>query len=176
MRASPGLVQTLQSCARVSACRAHRTGRSVILELQDRVLECQHSPDRRVRSLREPARPVRREHHRKRSMDFIFMLTRHDRTIDYAEDIVDSVCELGVRHIGFKDIGVPLETLRRVVDRIRAHRATCYLEVVSTTSEAVASSLATGAALGVDRILGGTDVAAAERALPSLDRYFPFPG
>ncbi len=109
-------------------------------------------------------------------MDFIFMLTRHDRTIDDAEDVVDSVCELGVRHIGFKDIGVPLATLRRVVDRIRTHDAACYLEVVSTTSDDVARSLATGAALGVDRILGGTDLGAAERALGALDGYFPFPG
>ena len=109
-------------------------------------------------------------------MDFIFMLTRHDRTIDDAEDIVDSVCELGVRHIGFKDIGVPRETLQRVVHRIRAHRATCYLEVVSTTSDAVAASLETGAALGADFVLGGTDLDVAERALGSLAGYFPFPG
>jgi hypothetical protein len=109
-------------------------------------------------------------------MDFIFMLTRHDRTIDDAEDIVDSVSELGVRHIGFKDIGVPRATLERVVERIRARRGVCYLEVVSTTPEAVNASLATGAALGVDCILGGTDVDAARRALGSLERYFPFPG
>jgi hypothetical protein len=109
-------------------------------------------------------------------MDFIFMLTRQDRTIDDAEDVVDSVCELGVRHIGFKDIGVSADVLRRIVGRIRAHRAVCYLEVVSTTTEAVANSLAAGATLGVDRILGGTDVGAAERALGRLDGYFPFPG
>ena len=53
-------------------------------------------------------------------MDFIFMLTRDDRTIEDAEEIVDAACELGVRHIGFKDIGVPRATLRaRRADRIR---------------------------------------------------------
>lgn len=109
-------------------------------------------------------------------MDFIFMLTRHDRTIDDAEDVVDAVSALGVRHIGFKDVGVPRATLERVVERIRAHRCVCYLEVVSTTPEAVSASMATGAALGVDCILGGTDLDAARRALGSLDRYFPFPG
>lgn len=109
-------------------------------------------------------------------MDFIFMLTRHDRTIDDAEEIVDAVCGFGVRHIGFKDIGVPLATLRRVVDRIRGHDAVCYMEVVSTTSDAVKASLATGASLSVDCILGGTDCAVAEAALGRLDGYFPFPG
>jgi hypothetical protein len=109
-------------------------------------------------------------------MDFIFMLTRHDRTIDDAEDVVDSVSELGVRHIGFKDVGVPRATLERVVARIRARGGVCYLEVVSTTPEAVTASLSAGAALGVDCILGGTDLDAARRVLGSLDRYFPFPG
>ena len=109
-------------------------------------------------------------------MDFIFMLTRHDRTIDDAEDVVDSVSDLGVRHIGFKDIGVPRETLERVVERIRARRGICYLEVVSTTPDAVTASLATGATLGVDCILGGTDLDAAGRVLGTLASYFPFPG
>lgn len=109
-------------------------------------------------------------------MDFIFMLTRHDRTIDDAEEVVDAVSELGVRHIGFKDIGVPRATLERVAARIRARGGVCYLEVVSTTPEAVAASLATGAALGVDSVLGGTDLEAARRVLGSLERYFPFPG
>ena len=39
-------------------------------------------------------------------MDFIFMLTRNDRTIEDAESVVDAACDLGVRHIGFKDVGV----------------------------------------------------------------------
>jgi hypothetical protein len=109
-------------------------------------------------------------------MDFIFMLTRNDRTVDDAEDLVDAVCSLGVDHIGFKDIGVTRDTLERLVRRIRAHRAVCYLEVVSTTPEAVRASLETGAALGVDRILGGTDLDAAHRILGGLADYFPFPG
>jgi hypothetical protein len=109
-------------------------------------------------------------------MDFIFMLTRDDRTIGDAEDVVDAAAELGVRHIGVKDVGVPRATLERVVERIRARQGVCYFEVVSTTPEDVDASLATGAALGVDCILGGTDLDAARRALGSLDRYFPFPG
>jgi len=109
-------------------------------------------------------------------MEFIFMLTRQDRTIDDAEELVDTVCSLGVRHIGFKDVGVPHATLERVVRRIRTHGATCYLEVVSTTSDEVLTSLETGRALGVDRILGGTDLATAREVLGTLDGYFPFPG
>lgn len=104
------------------------------------------------------------------------MLTRQDRTIDDAEDVVDSLADLGVSHIGFKDVGVTPDVLARVLGRIRARGATSYLEVVSTTPASVATSLASAATLGVDCILGGTDLAAAQRALGGLDRYYPFPG
>jgi hypothetical protein len=110
------------------------------------------------------------------SVDFIFMLTRHDRTVLDALELVDAVCDLGVRHIGFKDIGVSEATMRELVDMIRRRGGTTYLEVVSTTPESVARSLATGRALGVDCVLGGTDFEAAKRILGDLGGYFPFPG
>ena len=109
-------------------------------------------------------------------MDFILMLTRNDRTIDDAACIVDAACDLGVRHVGFKDMGVSPATMRELVAAIRRRGGLCYLEVVSTTPDAVRGSLATGRALGADRILGGTDVEAAAQILGDLSRYFPFPG
>ena len=104
------------------------------------------------------------------------MLTQHDRTIDDAEAVAGAALELGIRHIGFKDIGASAATMRALVEKIRASGGTSYMEVVSTTPEAIAGSLATGRALGVDRILGGTDLTAAQRELPNLAGYFPFPG
>jgi hypothetical protein len=109
-------------------------------------------------------------------MDFIFMLTRNDRTVEDAGCLVDQVCDLGVTHIGFKDVGVPAATMTEVVDAIRRRGGVCYLEVVSTTPAAVLRSLQSASALGVDRVLGGTDLAAAQSILGDLSRYFPFPG
>ena len=109
-------------------------------------------------------------------MDFIFMLTRHDRTVEDAVDLVDAVCDLGVTHVGFKDIGVSEATMRDLVAMIQRRGGTSYLEVVSTTPESVARSLATARALGVDCVLGGTDLEAARGALGDLRGYFPFPG
>jgi thiamine monophosphate synthase len=109
-------------------------------------------------------------------VNFILMLTRNDRTIDDAEMVVVAALELGIRHIGFKDLGASAATMRALVQRIRDAGGTSYLEVVSTTSDAIARSLESGRALGVDRILGGTDLAAAARVLGDLAGYFPFPG
>src|SRR5882724_9143921 len=98
-------------------------------------------------------------------MDFIFMLTRNDRTIEDVDCAVEAACDLGVRHIGFKDVGIGPATMQALVGKIRRCGCVCYLEVVSATPEAAARSLATGQALGVDRILGGTDLDAARRIL-----------
>jgi hypothetical protein len=109
-------------------------------------------------------------------MDFILMLTRNDRTIGSAEQVVEEACELGVQHIGFKDVGVPTATMRSLVQTIRRRGGTSYLEVVSTTYDAITHSLEVGRDVGVDRILGGTELPAAKRILGDLSGYFPFPG
>lgn len=109
-------------------------------------------------------------------MDFIFMLTHHDRTVVDAESLVDVVCDLGVTHIGFKDLGIDVATMEHLVEMIRRRNGTSYFEVVSTFADAVKRSLATGHALGVDCILGGTDLASAHDILGELSRYYPFPG
>jgi len=109
-------------------------------------------------------------------MDFIMMLTRNDRTVDDADEVVESVIEWGVKHIGFKDVGVPVPLMQSVVRKIRDAGAIAYLEVVSTTPEAVVTSLKAGKDLGVDRILGGTNVEVAKSILGDLGGYYPFPG
>jgi hypothetical protein len=109
-------------------------------------------------------------------VDFIFMLTRNDRTVEDAESIVDAVCDLGVEHIGFKDVGIAFPAMQRLVEMIRRRGRRTYLEIVSTTKEAARASLGVGRALDVDCILGGTDLAVARATIGGLARYYPFPG
>src|ERR1041385_2068640 len=88
-------------------------------------------------------------------MDFVFMLTRADRTVDNALDVLDEIRDVGVTHIGFKDVGIEPVAATRLHRRIKELGATSYLEVVSTTPEAVLQSARLGRELGVDRLLGG---------------------
>ncbi len=41
-------------------------------------------------------------------MNFIFMLTRNDATVENALDLVEVARPLGLKHIGFKDVGAEL--------------------------------------------------------------------
>jgi hypothetical protein len=110
-------------------------------------------------------------------MYFIFMLTQGDKTVENCLDLLEDVLPLGLEHVGFKDVGVDGDTLRTLTRRIREAGVTSYMEVVSETPEACLRSAHVAAELGVDRLLGGTDIAA---ILPILEgtgiAYYPFPG
>src|SRR5438034_3441353 len=111
------------------------------------------------------------------AVDFIFMLTHHDKTVANCLDVFDEVSGLGLTHVGFKDVGVDADTLKALTQRIKAAGAIAYVEVVSTTPATIRQSIETAASLGVDRVLGGQELTF---ALESFDGgrvgYYPFPG
>ena len=110
-------------------------------------------------------------------MDFIFMLTWGDQTVKNCLEAFDSISDTGLKHVGFKDIGVDRETLAELQGRIKATGAVSYMEVGSTTSEACLNSARVARELGVDRLLGGFEVAATLDLLAGSGvAYYPFPG
>lgn len=108
---------------------------------------------------------------------FVFMLTRNDRTVQNAAEHLETALACGIRHIGFKDIGLPVPQLQRLRDRIREAGGVCYLEVVSEDRASEVASARAARRIGVDVLLGGTN---ADSVLPELTgsgiRYMPFPG
>jgi hypothetical protein len=110
-------------------------------------------------------------------MDFIFMLTRNDQTVTDCLELCEWIRPLGLKHIGFKDVGVSVETLHRLTAKIRALGASTYMEVVSATPDAALDSARVAVALGVDHLLGGTQVEATLEIIRGTGiRYYPFPG
>lgn len=108
---------------------------------------------------------------------FIFMLTRNDKTVEDAEQHLKTALSAGVHHIGFKDVGLPFERLRELNEAIKAGGATSYLEVVTLDKESEVASAQAAVEIGVDILLGGTNV---DAVLPVLAgkgiQYYPFPG
>jgi hypothetical protein len=122
-------------------------------------------------------------------IEFVFMLTHHDRTVDNPAGVYEQIRECGLRYVGFKDIGVPVAELREVCARAHADGLEVMLEVVSTTREEELRSVAASAEIGVDWLLGGTHPEDGLRILnagpvrndgaarsDSRPRYCPFPG
>lgn len=105
------------------------------------------------------------------------MLTRQDQTILDCLDVFDDIAELGLGHVGFKDVGVDGETLRHLNRAIKDSGAVSYMEVVSTSKGACLNSARTARDIGVDRLLGGNDVIDVLEVLDGSDiAYLPFPG
>ncbi len=110
-------------------------------------------------------------------MDFIFMLTRADQTVPDCLEVLDYIRPVGLTHIGFKDVGVPKETLAELIRQIKDAGATSYMEVVSTSQQACHRSARVAREIGVDRLLGGTDLDAMLEILAGSEvAYYPFPG
>ena len=105
------------------------------------------------------------------------MLTRSDQTVADCLDVLDDIRPLGLTHIGFKDVGVSPGLLAELAARIKAAGSTSYMEVVSTSREACLRSARLARDIGVDRLLGGTQVKEVLEILAgSAVRYLPFPG
>src|SRR4051812_7209468 len=110
-------------------------------------------------------------------MDFIFMLTRSDQTVVDCLDVWDAVEGVGLTHAGFKDIGVDIATLIELNKRMQSAGVTTYLEVVSTSPAACRQSCRAALEIGVDRLMGGTDVESTMSIIAGSGiEYLPFPG
>jgi hypothetical protein len=109
--------------------------------------------------------------------EFIFMLTRDDRTLEDARAVYESVADAGVSHVGCKDIGLPEPELSSFLDAVRAHGGTTHLEVVSATPEDELRSAEAAVRLRPDYLIGGTQVADVQRIIAGSGiRYFPYIG
>jgi glycerate-2-kinase len=110
-------------------------------------------------------------------MDFVFMLTRSDQTVTDCIKVLDDIQPLGLAHIGFKDVGVSPGVQAELARRIKAAGATSYMEVVSTSREACLRSARVARDIGIDLLLGGTEVEEVLEILAGSGvRYLPFPG
>ena len=108
---------------------------------------------------------------------FIFMLTRNDRTVPDAAQHLQTALKLGVRHVGFKDIGLPVAQLKALNQTIQSAGATSYLEVVSLDRESEIASAKAALEIGVNVLLGGTRVDDVLPIIAGRDvQYYPFAG
>jgi hypothetical protein len=110
-------------------------------------------------------------------IEFVFMLTHHDRTVGRPLEVYGQIRECGLRYVGFKDIGASPAELREVCEQAHADGLEVMLEVVSTTKEAELASIAAAGQIGVDWVLGGTHPDDGLTVLAGAKtRYCPFPG
>lgn len=105
------------------------------------------------------------------------MFTRDDQTVEDCLEVFEAIRDVGLTHLGFKDVGVDARVLGRLNERVKKSGGISHLEVVSTTAEACLRSARTAVEIGVDRLLGGTEVEAILDIVAGRGvAYYPFPG
>lgn len=109
--------------------------------------------------------------------NFILMLTRDDVTVPNAEDVLALALETPVQHVGFKDVGLSVPEMGKLVRTIQDAGRQAHLEVVSLSEDDERRSIEIGLELGFDYILGGTHRDVGRRLINGTTvKYLPYVG
>ena len=109
--------------------------------------------------------------------EFVFMLTHNDATVANALDVFGTLRDSGLRYVGFKDVGAPLDVLSQLATAAHDAEMEVMLEIVTTNADDEVRSLHAARQIGVDWVLGGTQPDIGVEALRGSGiRYCPFPG
>jgi 4-hydroxythreonine-4-phosphate dehydrogenase len=110
-------------------------------------------------------------------IEFIFMLTRDDVTLSNAREVYGSIAKTGIRHVGCKDVGLPTEELKALMDDIRSNGHETWIEVVSETEEDTLASARAAAEIRPDHLIGGTLIEPMQEILASTQiKFWPYVG
>jgi len=109
--------------------------------------------------------------------EFILMLTYNDSTVKDALNIFRECKDSPVTHWGFKDVGLPPDEIKRLVDDMKAMGKTTYLEVVSLSEEEGLRGAKIAVESGFDILMGTVFFDSILEYLKDKPvKYYPFPG
>ena len=109
--------------------------------------------------------------------ELIVMLTYNDKTVENALELFNQMKDTPVKHWGFKDVGLPPEDMKKVVDSMNAAGKTTYLEVVSLTEEEGLTGAKLAVECGFDILMGTVFFDSINDYLKDKPvKYYPFPG
>lgn len=109
--------------------------------------------------------------------EFIFMLTKDDVTVEDALEVYEQIRDVGLRYVGFKDVGLSFGQLKELTHTIHEGGQEVMLEVVSERKEDELRSAQAAVELEVDYLLGGTHPQEVTEILDGTEiHYCPFPG
>ena len=87
--------------------------------------------------------------------EFIFMLTHHDVTIPNALEVFEEIKDTGLKFVGCKDIGLPIEKLQELFREMKNADMTTFIEVVSNDEEKHFMGVEKAIRVGAHYLIGG---------------------
>ena len=109
--------------------------------------------------------------------ELIVMLTHHDQTVQDALELFQRTKDFPIKHWGFKDVGLPPEEMKTVVQAMKDAGKVTFLEVVSLSEEEGLRGAQLAVQLGFDVLMGTVFFPSiAEYLKDKPIQYYPFPG
>ena len=109
--------------------------------------------------------------------EFILMLTYNDSTVQDALKIFRECKDAPVMHWGFKDVGLPADEMKALVQEMKSAGKTTYLEVVSLSEEEGLRGARIAVDAGFDILMGTVFFDSILEYLKDKPiKYYPFPG
>ncbi len=84
----------------------------------------------------------------------IVMLTHHDRTVKNAVEIFESCKDTKAEYWGFKEVGIPLDEMKRLCAMMKEAGKTTFLEVVAYTEKECLEGAKMAGECGFDYLMG----------------------
>ncbi len=86
--------------------------------------------------------------------ELIVMLTNHDKTVEDAIEVFETVKSLPVKFWGFKDVGLEQDKMRTLLENMKRAGKTTFLEVVSYSEEECLRGAMLAKEIGFDYLMG----------------------
>jgi len=107
----------------------------------------------------------------------IIMLTYNDKTVSNALEIFDQCKELSVECWGFKNVGLPVEKIKKLVINMKAAKKTTFLEVVTYNEKSCLDAAKLALECQFDYFMGTVYFESVHNLLKEQTmKYFPFCG
>lgn len=107
----------------------------------------------------------------------IVMLTNNDETVGNASDIFDNCKDLEIECWGFKDIGLPVTEMKKLVKRMKEANKKTFLEIVSMNKEEGIKGAKLAVECEFDYLMGTVFYEEiANYLIDKHPKYFPFCG
>ena len=109
--------------------------------------------------------------------ELIVMLTHHDRTVTDAIAVFEAAKDAPATYWGFKEVGLPVDEMKKLVKLMKEAGKTTFLEVVAYTEEECIEGVEIGIECGFDILMGTLYFESVHKLVKEAGmKYMPFVG
>ena len=109
--------------------------------------------------------------------ELIVMLTHNDKTVENAIEVFEAAKDAPAKYWGFKEIGLPVDRMKLLVNKMKSAGKTTFFEVVAYTEDECIEGAKIGVECGFDILMGTLYFDSVKKVCDDAGmKYMPFVG